>query len=345
MATKSWLTVPESIRVVFDKFPLHVNPSAAVPKSVVSPWNEKLPATSESQTDRKIVLNVYNIDEQDNLPTDPESLEIQGLFKLKKLDKNLQLKVVSAHSAPQTTTSKKMTPKLPYLIDVGKNNKRTVYSSVSSVRSNLLAPVKGLPVMHTTLITSTLRDAWLVTVLLNDDLRQLVFGEGPYRIQKVPTVVEQFLQDGWTCAVVEELRPRYPAIIDSVVSTSKIGGGAYHFIKNQWSTRSSSPIIEFFQGTKKGQGVVEEILERAQQCLEVVNALLERNDYLGLGQDSGETNEDVTASGLGPLDVLLFSYVYSIQNRPAKDTKLGAMVNEYPLVVAHSQRVFQELFE
>lgn len=331
--------------MIFDKFPLYFNPPAVVPKSVVSPWNEKLPGPSGPQTDRKIVLNVYNIDEKDNLPTDPESLEIQGLLKLKNLDKNLRVKVVSAHSAPQPTAGKKTTPKLPYLIDISKNNKRTVYSSVSSVRSNLLAPVNGLPVMHRTLITSTLRDAWLVTVLLNNDLRQLVFGEGPFRIQKVPTVVEQFLQDGWTCAVVEELRPRYPAIIDSIVSTSKIGGGAYHFIKRQWSTQSNSPIIEFFQGTKKGQGVVEEILERTRQCLEVFNSLLERGDYLGLGQNNGEINEDVTASGLGPLDVLLFSYVYSIQTRPPNETTLGAMVNEYPLVVAHAKRVFQELFE
>lgn len=350
MATsKSWLSVPESIRIIFDIFPLQLNPAASIPPSVVSPWNEQStnPSANTANTvnTRKIILHVYNIDAKDNLATDPEGLEIQGLLKLKGLNQHSQIKVVSVHSSPQQQSGPaKATSKLPYLIDVGKNKKRTVYSSVASVRTNLLAPVQGVPTIHRALVSSALRDAWLVTVLLNDELRQLVFGEGPFRIQKVPKVAEQFLQDSWTCQVVEELRPRYPAIIDSVVSRSRIGGGLYHLVKSQWSSDSSSPIVDFFRGTIQGQGIIEEILARARECLMVFETLLENSEYLGVGLDDGQANEDVATSGLGPLDILLFSYIYAIQNRHPNDTELGAIVNEYPLVVAHSQRVYRELF-
>lgn len=340
MATKSWFTVPEGIRIVFDKFPLHVNPPAALPASVVSSCNEQDPPTTAGS--RRLILHVYNIDPTDKLATDPESLEIQALLKLKKLDQNVYVKVVSSHSAPQTPGPTRAASKLPYLIDVAKNNKRSIYSSVSSVRNNLLLPLQGLPVMHRALITSALRDAWLVTVLLNDDLRQLVFGEGPYRIQIVPAIVEQFLQHSWTSQVVEELRPRYPAIIDSFVSNSRIGGGLYHLVKNQWS-KSSSPIVEFLRGTKQGQAITEEIYARAEECLTVFNAMLLEGDYLGIGNED-ETNEDVTESGLGPLDILLYSYVYAIENRKPSDTELATMLAKFPLIVEHSRRVHAELY-
>lgn len=355
MATKSWLTVPESIRVVFDRFPLQVNSAAQIPESLVSTWNETNQEKEGSRSQRKITLHVYNLDAQDKLATDPEALEIQGLLKLKSLDHHLQMKVVSVHSAPDTAG------KLPYLIDTpaarkGSNkkgtsqNKRTLYSSVQSIRNNLLAPVQGLPAVHRALITSTLRDAWLVTVLLNDELRQVVFGEGPYRIQKVPNVIEQYLQDGWTLQVIEELRPRYPAIIDSVVGNNNItrlGGGLYQLLKSQWnSSRSSSNIVQFFRESKQGQEIIEEIQTRARECLNVFNTKLSQDNggYLGIGHDDNETNEDVLESGLGPLDVLLFSYVYTMQMRQPQDAEFAAMLEDYPLVVEHAQRVYAELF-
>lgn len=339
MVAKSWLTVPDSIKVVFDKFPLQVNPPAALPKSVVSELNQDV-APPKPGT-RSLTLYVYNLNPSDGLPTDPESLEILALLRLKNLHNNVQIKVVSPHSAPLANGATHS--KLPYLIDVSKNGKKTIYSSVSSVRSNLLLQSKGLPVMYQSLITFTLRDAWLVTVLLDSELRQLVFGEGPHRIQAVPPIVEQFLQDLWTSRVIEELRPRYPAIVDSFVNSSAIGGGLYHLIKNQWKEQSS-PIVSFFNDTKQGQAILEEIYARAEKSFSVFEALLTTKDYLGTGDESPETQEDVSDNGHGPLDILLSSYVYNIQNCQSSQTQLSSILSEFPRVLEHSQRVHSQVF-
>ncbi|KAF5097542.1 hypothetical protein D0Z00_002374 [Geotrichum galactomycetum] len=351
---KSWVQVPESIKYVFDKFPLYTNPPAPVPQSVTSDCNTAAfdPAVRAA---RKLNLHVYNVDATDGLATDPSSIEIQGLLRLKNLADQARTTVVSSHSAPTNVQ------RLPYLVDK-RGSKSVIYKSPQSIRTNLLLPPVGATPVYTNLVATSLQDWWTITVIMDSHLREVVFGEGQYRSPIVPGVVENFLKDEWTQEIIEELRPRYPAVIDALVTnnsvikaTSKIYGLVRSQIfvastDNNADANNSSNIVMFFKTTKQGQNILAEIRARAREALEVFSTLIKNSDtgFLGVGLGNSETlkHEDVTHTGLGSLDILVFSYVYRMSKGVSAivNSEFTTLLAEFPEVLDHSERVYSNLF-
>lgn len=352
---KSWVQVPESIKYVFDKFPLYTNPPAPVPQSVRADLNTAAALDPADKAARKLNLHVYNVDATDGLATDPGSIEIQGLLCLKNLADQARTTVVSSHSAPTDVQ------RLPYLVDK-RGTKSVIYKSPQSIRANLLLPPVGATPVYTNLVSTSLKDWWTITVIMDSHLREVVFGEGQYRSPIVPGVVENFLKDEWTQMIIEELRPRYPAVIDALVANNSIvktSSKIYSLIRSQIYVAStdngadandSSNIVMFFRTTEQGQNILAEIRARAREALEVFTTLIKNSDtgFLGVGLGNGETikHEDVTDAGLGSLDILLFSYVYRMSKGVSTivNSEFTTLLADFPEVLGHSERVYSSLF-
>lgn len=348
---KSWIQVPDSIKYVFDKFPLYTNPPAPLPQSITSDINNESldPAIREM---RKLNLFVYNIDAKDGLASDPNSLEIHALLRLKNLADRALTYVVSSHSAPTGVR------RLPYLVDK-RGTKKVIYKSPQSIRSNILLPPVGSTPLYSNLITTSLQDWWIITVIMDLRLREVVFGEGKNRTPIVPGIVENYLKNEWTQEIIEELRPRYPAVVEAVVTNnsivnvcSKVYGliSSQIFVDSTDNSADASSIVTFFKTTEQGQNILAEIRARARETLEVFSTLIQKSEkgFLGVGLGNGETikHEDVNDIGLGSLDVLLFSYIY-LMNKGICDitsTEFTTLLAEFPNILDHSERVYSSLF-
>lgn len=339
----SWFTVPEPIRIIFDRFPLKTLPPAPLPV-------EKLASTG--QDDRQITLYVFNTADQTSdddkarsMPTDPASIEILGLLSLKELAEPRVL-AVSPHSAP-------ITGRMPYLVDIKRDQdsgkkQRAVYSTPAAVYRNLLDTLpSGKPALYQSLIATSLHDAWIFTLLDTKTpgaTREKVFGEGSYRVsqkqkQTLVDPVERHLQDMWTLTVAEQLRPRYPSAVTSLKSTT-------HAVTSLLSQR---PTYAAFFESPEGVSVGEEIYARAKECLQVFSLLLDEapHGFLGIGGDAEEASEDVVSDGenrgLGPLDIQLFAYVYAIREY-LRDTPLHKAVLELGNLETHAERVWRAVY-
>ncbi|VVT44708.1 uncharacterized protein SAPINGB_P000506 [Magnusiomyces paraingens] len=367
--TRPWFKVPEPVRVIFDQFPL-----ATYPDKELYTYNEQ--QQQDNSNDRKTTLYVYNIDEPSGLPTDPASIELLGLLRLKGA-KSAQVSKVSVHSAP--TNGPKQ---LPYLVDVkftqdektGRTKRqRAVYSTPAAVRRNLLTSsgkgssstgiTSGQAALYASLLSTAVHDAWIFTLLDNAEtpatVREHVYGEGAERIGgTLPGFIERHLQEAWTLELAEALRPRYPAVVDTLKGGSKWKGG---FVSKLFV---GPPTTVFFSPSNvQGTAVREEVYARAIDALQVFSSLLDEapDGFLGTGgsQDDDDEEEEEESSnknssedvlsegefkGLGPLDILLFSYVYAIQNY-ATGTPLARAVDKLSNLATHALRVEQGVYK
>lgn len=425
---KSWLTVPEPIRILFDKFPLETYPAAPITPSITFPCNQQAlssstdPKDGSDQSKRTVTLYVHKLTTAESshgteflFPTDPTSIEILGYLRLKNLGLKsidgpsapIRMLAVSPHSAPQGN--------LPYLIDItpgsssNKNKKtRAVYSTPAAVYRNLLAPISsGEPALYRSMISTVLRDAWIFMLIDPEtplQVRQRIFGEGPFRVPNIdtekddeklhtplPQFVESYLVDSYTLELAEQLRPRYPAVVESLKQREWLSG--FYFIpsginnvykkvrdiqtqhvkkekeekvkEEQSLEQQRDNLFTAFFSSPKGQAVRSDVYSRAAECLQVFVSLIEEssaehgeihgdgtgNRFIGIGGHS-TVNEDVREytennsrdGGLGPLDVMLFAYVYSI-TQYAKDTQLCKIITQkFPELVKHCEKVYSILF-
>lgn len=420
--SSSWFTIPEPVRAIFDKFPLQTYPAAPITPSITFPCNEAALAgrgSPDKTPKRTMTLYVHNLaDTQSSkgspflLPTDPTSVEILGYLRLKEIKFEpidgepgpIRMLAVSPHSAPHSGN-------LPYLIDISQDSQnptkktRAVYSTPGAVYRNLLEPVPaGEPALYRSMVSTVLHDAW-VFMLIDPEtpvaVRQKILGEGPYRVPPsdkqvsgdngskseytpLPEFVENYLADSYTLALAEELRPRYPAVVEflkerSWKSVNLLPFGPTDLYKKvrQVQRRNNGEAVDTSSGQRdtifskflnsgKGGSVRDDIYLRTTECLQVFVSLIEEsgsehgeihgdgdgNGFIGIGGRS-EVNGDVREfkenemnvdGGLGPLDVMLFAYIYSIVNY-AKGTRLQQLVSEqFPELVKHSENVYDILF-
>lgn len=423
--SKTWYTIPEPIQVFFEKFPLKTNLAAPITPSITFANNEKTLKSDEfknGSTERTATLYVHNLVDAKStkgtqflLPTDPASIEILGYLRLKNLGlssidekpESIRMLAVSPHSAPRSGG-------LPYLVDVNPCLKksdtkktRSVYSTPSAIYHNLLAPVpSGEPALYRSMISTVLHDAWVLTLIDPETplhIRQTILGEGPFRVPNtaqdldeanevkytpLPKFVENYLADSYTLELSEQLRPRYPAVVELLKDRSWSGIQLVPFgpsdiykkireiqARNNGEDLASNAdsennqrntIFTKFFNSEKGKSVCDNIYSRVVECLQVFVALIEEsksehgefhgdssgNGFLGIGGRSS-VNEDVrelkegsssSDGGLGPLDVMLFAYIYSIITY-TKGTKLEMMISkDFPELVKHSERVYEILF-
>lgn len=329
MISKSLLTVPEFVKYIFDYFPLLKLPATPLPNTLRSEWNEITDNKTGPGQERKLVLYVYNIDYEDQLPTDPESLEIMGILRLKNLDNLLKIKIGSPHSAPLAGN------KLPYLVDESKS--RTIYCNTNSIKNNLLSEPTSDALLYQTLISTAISDWWIINVILDEKNRNFSFGEGEYRVPLVPFLVEQYLKDEWTSVVVSPLEMRYNITTDSNHSILRISERILESLKSLTSTQCSEKFVtskttNFFMNTKEGQNISTEIERRGNEALQVFIDLLasSKNGFLNL--DGADTNEE----GLGALDIQLFSYLYRFPHQ--------SILKENPILNDYVSRVFSIVY-
>lgn len=385
--SKGWFTVPDPVRVIFDNFPLQTYPAAPIPPSITFACNDatlESKKIAEKKYERSVTLYSYNLlnaktsnNTEFLFPTDPASIQILGFLRLKNIKLSsidgesgpIRLLAVSPHSAPRKGG-------LPYLIDISSNPEnitqrtRAVYSTLSAVYRNLLAPVpQGEPALYQSMISNVLHDAWVLMLIDPEtelSVRQKILGEGPYRVPKashdidvetekanyypLPQFVENYLVECFTLELIEQLKPRYPAVTELLNSYSWRG---LNFIPFGFAKFYQKNLISFF-ASEKGQSICEEIYSRTVECLKLFEKLIMESEskFLGIG-DPSNVNEDVREfkedkpnidGGLGPLDISLFAYVHSILQY-AENTRLQKMISmEFPELVKHSEKVYGILF-
>lgn len=336
-AKSSWFTVPRPIKLVFDKFPLQTYPASDQPDSSLYTESKQV-----GKNGKKLKLYVYNLietEEGSDIPSDPESLEIWGLLKLKNLGGKLQLIKSSVHSSPNN--------QIPYLIEQVENNERgkpnkRIYGNTKIIYKQLISSKTGQSTVYRNMIKTMLEDAWLMTLTFETEstrLQHKIYGQGCYRFTNIqampnetknvakefPGFVENYLNGILYKDLISKLRVRYPAIESY---TFNLG----------WNTSSVDKIKD-------------EIIRRTIECFQVFEALLDESDtgYLGNGikgdyknNDDDKDESDVLENGLGPLDVSLFGYIYSIM-KFAKDSELGRQLDKFESLKRHSEKVYQEL--
>lgn len=283
--------VPESIRKVFGAFPLYQYPNTAT-------------VAKDRKADAQFVLYVHNI--EGGLSTDPQCLNIQGLFRLKKPQASVKVVPGSVHVSRNS--------KLPYLLEYS-NSKPRVYTQEAAMIRNLFPYSSTEVEFFCTLVATSLGDAWRLSLLeqINSKLLQQLYL--PSNRTEMPWVVQQSMTCQATEAMLRVFESRYPLLVKYHETT--------YFDMPKVFVR---PAVRD-QVTRDAQ---KDILAQAHECLEALTSALEQGTVFG-----GEQ--------LNELDVILFAHIHLI-TQYIPNSELGQLVMEYKELVTHSDNVYRQLF-
>lgn len=278
-----WLKVPDTIRKVFQVFPLYEHPPSPVPPSNHS----------------NLEIYVYDCNQTCN---DPECLQIQTLLRFHPELRSVKLCSGSMHMAKDGH--------LPLMIDkTGK--KPVVYQQGPEIIARLYEKctkqLNSDVKLQQSMICNSLGDAWILTILLTDrHTRTAVYlSESDFQLPQL--VIARFLDTELTRHLIERLEPRYPIIAK-----------AYSHLTLPSSFKSYIAELS------------SDILAKAEDCLNLYDAVLVDNEYIG-------------GTSLCHLDIMLFSYVYLV-NELLADTEFGKLVVSRPGIMHHSKLVYSVLY-
>lgn len=188
--------------------------------------------------------------------------------------------------------------RLPYVVERQRDKVR-VYNEAKSIGGDEAR--RGQ--VYLTLIRVALGDAWKMTLLdpENEQIKRTLYG-----CDREAEPLRPFASKEITQVFLTQLESRHAPLVAHCRS---------------WLANWTHPLVK---------STFAEIMEQADECLEVFETLLEDKRFLH--------DDDV-----GREDIMLFSYIYLI-TRHLDNSPLNKLVQKRPSLVAHSKNVYKTLF-
>lgn len=188
--------------------------------------------------------------------------------------------------------------RLPYMVERQRDKVR-VYNEAKSIDGNVVKQGQ----VYLTLIKVALGDAWKMTLLdpENEQVKRQLYG-----CNREPESLRFFASKEITQLFLTQLESRHAPFVNDCRS---------------WLFNWKAPLVET---------TCAEVMEQADECLDVFETLLDDRQFL---------HEDQ----IGREDIMLFSYIYLITTY-LDQSSLNDLVQKRPSLVAHSKNVYKALF-